>query len=323
MTAPNVLVLLSINLIIYFRTLSYKTVIDDIEWATQSIAYPYYLSRYSIPEATFRFLKDRLYGAYTFGQNLTLDHAFTLALHITTAILLGLYSHSLLTAIFYSVHPCNHQTAIWLNARRFQVLNILILVMLLTHAIYLLPLLLIPIVEHLVVRNNQRRTLYRIQRPPLTHAVIVLKSLGFNVLKLTGLITPMSLYPFLEGESISQLTRFNGYASIGLITVTTLITTHPIILILLLLGSSTIPYTQTCADRYLSLPLLFICPLVAQACNKEPVIAAMLLPLYLIQSVKAQRMYVDIQSFYDYHANEFPQLKKLPLLKSLYPSLSK
>lgn len=307
----DALIIISFNLILYYRTIKYDLVIDDIEWYRTPKQYPLKFSH-----ASHHFHKI-IYG--TIGLPLPIEHAITMSLHIVTAILIGAWSGSLVAALLYSCHPATHQTAIWLNGRRYAILNLLILVVVMIHQkIILIPLVGF-VIYHFLERNKPRRLLYKIKRPPLTHFMVILKSLGFNITKLLGLTPIMSLYPFLEKDSMDKLSRIDKYAIIGIITIIVLSISHPWILLLLLLGSSTIPYTQTCADRYLSLPLIFITVTILPSIPAAP--ALILVGAFFIKTWKLQKMYRNIQSFYDYHKEAFPELSKLNLLQSLYPQI--
>lgn len=323
--------IITINIVLFARTIFFGIVIDDIDWYAKISRGDLDWNKYTHlkrPYAWYRFITDRLYAGGTFGTNTTVDHTITLALHIITCILIyftfGVSTVSYLTAILYSIHPTNHQTSIWLNGRRYALINILALISLLTHATVALCIIIAPfILHHFLLRNEQRRKIYTINRPVITHIAVILKSVGFNMIKLTAIPRTMSLYPYLENASMQQLTKTDIYEFIGISTVVILIITgHPLILLLLLTASSTIPYTQTCSDRYMSLPIMFLLYIVCNTLSAHlDILAFIMVPIFICQSLSLQSMYINIQSFYDYHKEAFPELKKLPLLKVLYPNI--
>jgi hypothetical protein len=290
----------TINL--YFITLFFGLVIDDIEW------------REKIKNGIFKRAPwTRFYSGGTISTNTFIDHATTLSLHLLTVLLINHTFHNPFAAALYAIHPCTHQTSIWLNGRRYAILNILILLAYKLKIIIPVLIAIIPIIIiYFIHRNAPRRQLYKIVRPPITHIIVIFKSLGFNIIKLVGATPIASLYPFLENQSLKQLGQLDIYALIGISVFITLLPFHPWILLSLLLASSTIPYTQTCADRYLSLPLIFISLIIPN------IYIIILMPILTFRTISLLPMYINIDSFYSYHQQLFPQLKKLLLLKNLY-----
>lgn len=118
MQIPIILFIIVINVTIYWNTLLFDIVIDDI--ARKKKKYPL--------KFTVTGLMEKFYGAGTF-DNLKLDHALSLFLHTLTSVIIyltfGQNIISFIGSIIYSIHPVNNQTAIWLNGRRY-ILNVIL-----------------------------------------------------------------------------------------------------------------------------------------------------------------------------------------------------
>lgn len=251
-------------LILYYPTLSYGLVIDDIEWYAR------------IRNGLFKTNPWlRLYGSGTFGLNVALDHAITLFLHIITCVLIYLALNPL-TAMLYSCHPSNHQTAVWINGRRYALFTIGVLIAYMTHMIYLIPVIVLMLMPWLIDQYKLRSSL---PYSP-SNLLSILKCIWYSMIKLTGLHRPMFLYPY---DNVASF----------------------------------VPRTQACAERYLTIPLILFLYFISQW-----QLTYLLVPIYGWQSYRLMPMYGDIQSFYDYHKRCCPTLKKLSLLRQLYPTIN-
>lgn len=118
----NVISIILLNFIVYFRTLRYDVVIDDNcrKYHVKDLPKSYF-------KRIFRLTRYSGYG----GIPIPLDHLLTILLHTTTCVAiyfcLGSNTLSFITALLFSVHPVNNQVSIWLNGKRFAVTTILIL----------------------------------------------------------------------------------------------------------------------------------------------------------------------------------------------------
>lgn len=298
------LLIVLLNVAFYWRTLNYGLVMDDIDWYRQREK-DYVGSK--IGFHTFFNLGTyitRAYGPGTIRLNPRIDHITTLLLHIATALLINKL-FNLPTALLWSFHPVNHQVSIWLTGRRYAILNIMVLIILITQIYYFaIPILLI-LFKHFTQRHKERNKLPHSQPTILN----VLKAFGFNTLKILLPRRILGIYPFLElGSSPPQM----RYAIVGIISILLISYAHPVIAILILLNSGIVPHQQPCADRYLSLPLIFLCALVPVA------ISIPLIIYYCYKTWELMPLYQNITNFYNYHTTHAPTMKKLPLLKRLY-----
>jgi len=120
----EILTIIIVNFILYFKTIFFNIIIDDIRMRAE------HEKKNTYNKWNFKCIVDRLYGAGTF-KDLRVDHGFTIVLHTLAAILIylsfGSNIVSFYAALLYSVHPVNNQTAIWLNGRRYIVNVILVL----------------------------------------------------------------------------------------------------------------------------------------------------------------------------------------------------
>lgn len=133
----QILIIIVLCLIVYFRSIKHSYVVDDIST---------YKRRYDDPEkfsfknrlqggvpGIIRFVKERLYGSCTFGLNIEYDNVFRVSLFTLACVLiylcLGQNTISFWAAILFAVNPINNQVAFWGNARRYLVNIILVLLM--------------------------------------------------------------------------------------------------------------------------------------------------------------------------------------------------
>lgn len=246
----------------YYKTLSYGLVIDDID----------YFRAYRQNGQYWTLWMRFLYGSSPSLSILT-NHIITLTLHIITCLLLCHISP--VAALLFAIHPCNHQTAVWLNGRRYSVLNILFLVILITHTWWILPPLLL-IVSKFAWAQLSTRMRCNVPRGIFTPLSII-NAIRLSMWRLSGLPRYSFRYPYHNTASF-------------------------------------LPYTQPVAERYLSIPLILTCILIAK-------IPPIIILLYLFRTRQLLPMYADIQSFYDYHHFLYPNLEKLTLFKQLYPEI--
>jgi len=204
------LALIVFNFCLYGRTLRYGLVIDDIEWYEK-------IRQGIFQRAPF----TRLYSHY--GLPHPIEHSITLTLHIITVLLISQISP--LTALLYSCHPCNHQTAIWLNGRRYSYLNIIVLSCWLLHLWWLLIPVSIAFISFARKQLSMRSDLTQPQFSPFqTIFVCTAKLLGFYRF---SFIYPDGPAPFLpQTQPVAE-----RYLSIPLILVCIGLSHMPIILI--------------------------------------------------------------------------------------------
>lgn len=133
----EIILIILFNIIIYWRSLSFGLVIDDVR-------------RYELIKAGlfnnrkwFRFVQLRLYGSGTFGTNTRIDHAFTVFLHTTICVLIylafGSNQISFFAATLYACNPSNNQTSIWMNGRRYAI-NVILMLLILWLGVWVAPL---------------------------------------------------------------------------------------------------------------------------------------------------------------------------------------
>ena len=128
----NIIIIISFNFILYYKTLSYGLIMDDDKWYSKIKEQGIYRFKYvNNLESIKYFIQERLYGGTTFGTNERIEHSFTLILHIFASCLIyivfGYNNISFFASILYSCNPINHSTSIWLNGRRYLINVILVL----------------------------------------------------------------------------------------------------------------------------------------------------------------------------------------------------
>lgn len=133
----NILIIIVMCLIIYFRSIKHSYVVDDISTYKRRLDDPVKFSfknrlKGGVP-GVIRFIKERLYGGCTFGLNIEYDNVFRIALFTTACVLiytcLGSNAVSFWAAVLFAVNPINNQIALWANARRYLINIILVLLM--------------------------------------------------------------------------------------------------------------------------------------------------------------------------------------------------
>lgn len=136
----QIALIILLNLIVFFRTLSYGMVIDDNcrTFHKNDIAKNWLK----------RLFQNSRYSGYG-GLPLPVDHLFTTLLHTAVCVVVykafGSNQVSFATALLFSVHPVNNQVSIWLNGKRFAVVALLTLLMWATRPLGLFFYLLSPV----------------------------------------------------------------------------------------------------------------------------------------------------------------------------------
>lgn len=245
--------IIAFSVIIYWPTLKFGLVCDDIEWYDSLIPGTYLVKWQDCWNKPWRWpdaLRRSLYGGGTFGtNNIPLDHAFTMFLHTLTCVLiywvLGCNTISYWAAVLYCCNPINHQTAIWLNGRRYAVATICALLFyklgvwgspfyffsgLFHYTAFLTPvllitkspwyLLLIPIyaaLGYIAVRDK-----YNGRKPVITcndqlhfnhrRLFIIIKCYGFGFFQMFGLGEVLMIYPVIENWGITEEGNKHAYS---------------------------------------------------------------------------------------------------------------
>lgn len=122
------IVIILFNILIYFRTVNYDLVMDDIQHWTRMRKSEFKLitNPHKKPlwfRLYYHLIPDHLYSGTTFGVNLKIEHSFTIFLHTLNCVLMYIaFGHneiSFFAAMLYACNPINNQTSIWLNGRRY------------------------------------------------------------------------------------------------------------------------------------------------------------------------------------------------------------
>jgi len=262
------------NIILYWRTLSYGYVVDDLDWVAK-------VGRF-IRIKPQHFFQSRLYGPGTFLGFPPLatpraDHIITLCLHIITCLLIS-YVFSPLTAIIFSCHPCAHQTSIWLTGRRYSVLNIIFLTILFTHTYFLFIPLFIILTHHFRGLYLKRRHL---PQAPYTF-LNILRTIYHSTIKLSGLGGTHPFTPYLFSYQYSE---------------------HPHT------TCSFIPCTQPGAERYLSIPLIYTCFLLSHIPFILPILICH--TYYLMPMYSSIQSFYDYHKLHNPCSTKLPLLRRL------------
>jgi len=135
--ALSVVFIVAFNLVVYWRTLKYGLVMDDMQhWKGRREnglkGWEYFKSIRSGAQLK-QWADERLYSGTTFGLNLRVERSFAIFLNALVAALmylaLGRNEVSLVAALLYSCNPVNNQTSCWLNGRRYILCIVLVLLM--------------------------------------------------------------------------------------------------------------------------------------------------------------------------------------------------
>lgn len=364
----EILIIIALNLIIYFRTLKFTIIVDDIRWYKK------------VEDGLFKgcnwktFFPTRLYSGGTFGVKPIeimgsdiqpqLDHLFTTSLHATICVLmylaLGHNAISFWGAILYACNPVNNQTAVWLNGRRYAVNIILVLLMVLvSHIKYvwmIWPVLyamtaafhataiFAPLVvcdqwwlilligqAFLLLNGKSLREKYQsladsnkneeMKKLEWNKIIVVVKSFGFYFFNMLWPEVTMMQYPQLFYWGITKGGNENAYAfnqdfykgCVALVlsaSACILLPSHFRLYALLgtlatLQWSSIFPSTQALADRYVSLPNVFVMVILSYLVQSifphysiEIIVA--IIGIYLGRLNVTMLMYKDIWNYYEY-----------------------
>jgi len=134
----EILGIIILSFIVYYRTFFYSIVVDDISTCKRIIDNPEKFSlksrlKYGKIPGIVRYVKERLYGFGTFGVEITREHIFTTFLFTLASVLiylcLGKNNISLWAAILFLLNPINNQISIWINGKRYLINVILVLLM--------------------------------------------------------------------------------------------------------------------------------------------------------------------------------------------------
>lgn len=364
----EILIIIAFNLIVYFRTLKFTIIVDDIRWYKR-------IDDGMFKDCTWRnFFPMRLYGGGTFGVKPIkvmgsdiqpqLDHLFTTMIHTTICVLmylaLGHNSISFWGAMLYACNPINNQTSIWLNGRRYAINIILVLLMILMgqmkygwmawpvlyvmtaafHATAVLsPILtchnpwiaLMVLQVFLLLKGQALRHKYQsycdsnqndeMKKFGLNKLIVVVKAYGIYFFRMFASEVTMINYPelFFWGvtkEGNDDAYRLNSCFYKGCLSLA--ITTCACILLpgnfklyaiygalATLQWSSIFPSSQTLADRYVSMPNVFMMVILSyliHLCFPHfyiPILIA-IMGIYCGRLKVTMLMYKDLWNCYDY-----------------------
>lgn len=142
----EILIIFAVTIALYFRTIFYSIIVDDIKVYNGRINYarmwdPIRKDRAvkkNLPNMIkefFRELGSRTYGGGTFGPHPWLDHI--ICIYMTACIgsliymVFGYNEISFMASLLYISNPANHQVSMWLNGRRYAINVILVMLMML------------------------------------------------------------------------------------------------------------------------------------------------------------------------------------------------
>jgi hypothetical protein len=117
----KIAMLIATVLVMYYRTINYGYIIDDVESAQRGNERP--------PKNKWAMFWEHFKGyKYT---NSKLAHSMTLAVHLAVVLLIytafGSNNISFLTALLFAINPVNNQVSIWLSGRPYGIAAILLL----------------------------------------------------------------------------------------------------------------------------------------------------------------------------------------------------
>ena len=108
------LIIALIGMIFFHKVIYLKYCVDD----------PTILIQVKAHKATgkfkFTYIRKFFYGAGLF-KNPSLDHCFSIIIHITNTMLIYKATSSLLVACLWLLNPVNNQLSLWLNGRRYSI----------------------------------------------------------------------------------------------------------------------------------------------------------------------------------------------------------
>lgn len=366
----QILIIIAFTLIVYFRTLRYEIILDDIPWLSHRKKNDIRKDIRSCGKtgivAWFDEIVDRLYGVGTFGLNIEIEHLFSIVLNCITGALIylsfGSSSISFWAAILWVSHPLNNQLTVWLNGRRFIINVILVLVMLLSYpfGMILYPLTLafqvsavfIPIVfigkypwillavpvllafglkkiraklyNRFILVHDSDRKKFTFKR-----FYIIVKDYGHYFFKMLNPRTcaftyPMRYYWGITEKGNKEAYSFNydfwkGFLALSVTGLGFLIFKGSMAHLWLFMAISTlqwcaiIPATQDLADRYASLPNVFMMFFLSYVVNTYFGVYALpvmigIVTYYTAMLLQVMKQYEDMYSYWDYARFHFPDL---------------
>jgi len=361
--STNIILIAGVNVLLYWRTLSFGLVVDDIQRHHQREKGQLDAGNW------FNRLALKLRGGATF-RNLKADHALTVGINALIAVLIylafGASPASLLGALLYSTNPVNHQTSVWLNGRRYAVNIILVLLMILFAPVGVLAYCLTPFFQinallsplwfvldgrwpwlvlivpagilvgwkYLTGTFKARKVCnfegMETGKIKFDKAIIFTKTIGFYFWHslLPNKLT--MLYPTLYRFGLTYKTNQAGYKLDldfykGLVTLYLLgfLISIPgtgkffaMWIILNLQWGNIYTITHTLADRYQSLPNVFLMMGIASLILTFPLtwaacVSALLVGIYWARLQIAFGQYVDLGQFYLYQLHHFPGMVTL------------
>ncbi len=145
------LILIALNIALYFSIINNGLVVDDVEWyAGVGSTLPKIKDIRNIKQLK-NFIQVRLYGGTTFSNNIKLEHCVSIFINAFISILIykafGSSTVSATAAVLYSCNPINNQSSTWLNGRRYAVNIILVLLGMISGPLGILLYLLTPIFQ--------------------------------------------------------------------------------------------------------------------------------------------------------------------------------
>jgi len=134
----HVLVTALVCLVVYFRTIYYGLVVDDVCRLNYTLPKTvrsngvetinkHYRTLYDCGVGRSRWsrLVQSLHGSSVI-MNLKLDHAVTIFIHTAVSCLVTL-AFGILPGLLFAVHPVNNQVSVWLNGKRYGISTIICL----------------------------------------------------------------------------------------------------------------------------------------------------------------------------------------------------
>ena len=119
------LIIVLINLVVYFRSLYFGYVGDDIEVAEST------KKRKEAYKSKWRRLWGEFIGEW--HRNSMIAHFITLCVHTVTCVMIylvfGKSDIAFLTAVLFSINPVNIQGSVWISGRNYATTSILVLLM--------------------------------------------------------------------------------------------------------------------------------------------------------------------------------------------------
>jgi hypothetical protein len=118
----STLIIIVTNVFLYWRTLGYTWVIDDVPWvAAKDAIVPKLWPRWW-ETLTVGILPDSRY------YNSREAHILTLSLHTCVCVMIYLVFGDIIPALLFSTHPANNQCSIWVSGRGYTISALLVLI---------------------------------------------------------------------------------------------------------------------------------------------------------------------------------------------------